>query len=148
MLSLCNTLVVKAGAKPKENEFHLLVKASPGGSGREGARKVFYRCTLRNCPRQIWEWLSPMALWIMLFKWIQLVFECLHHLWYICHSPNPGQYRVPTWTGKPAKNGKAFSSQGKVREFWTDWKSQGKLNKILENSRNFRQMLFIIFSDI
>ena len=36
------------------------------------------------------------------------------------------------------KNGKAFSSQGKVREFWTDWKSQGKLHKILEKWENFR----------
>ena len=34
---------------------------------------------------------------------------------------------------KTWKNGKAFSSQGKVREFWTDWKSQGKSHKILEN---------------
>ena len=32
-----------------------------------------------------------------------------------------------TW--KTWKNGKAFSSQGKVREFWTDWKSQGKVRK-------------------
>ena len=54
----------------------------------------------------------------------------------------------PNWQGshsdwKTCKNGKAFSSQGKVREFWTDWKSQGKLHKILENSR----ILFDIFSD-
>ena len=41
-----------------------------------------------------------------------------------------------TW--KTWKNGKAFSSQGKVREFWTDWKSQGKSHKILENSGNLR----------
>ena len=34
---------------------------------------------------------------------------------------------------KTWKNGKAFSSQGKVREFLTDWKSQGKPHKILEN---------------
>ena len=32
-----------------------------------------------------------------------------------------------TW--KTWKNGKAFSSQGKVREFWTDWKSQGKVRE-------------------
>ena len=37
---------------------------------------------------------------------------------------------------------------------WKTWEngkalsSQGKSNKILEKSRNFRQMLFIIFSDI
>ena len=27
------------------------------------------------------------------------------------------------------ENGKAFSSQGKVREFWIDWKSQGKVRE-------------------
>ena len=27
---------------------------------------------------------------------------------------------------KTLENGKAFSSQGKVRKFWTDWKSQGE----------------------
>ena len=46
------------------------------------------------------------------------------------------------------KNGKAFSSQGKVREFWTDWKSQGKSHKILEKWENFRKILFDIFNDI
>ena len=30
---------------------------------------------------------------------------------------------------KTWKNGKAFSSQGKVREFLTDWKSQGKVRE-------------------
>ena len=30
---------------------------------------------------------------------------------------------------KTWKNGKAFSSQGKVREFWTDWESQGKVRE-------------------
>ena len=34
---------------------------------------------------------------------------------------------METW-----QNGKAFSSQGKVREFCQDWKSQGILLKILE----------------
>ena len=38
-----------------------------------------------------------------------------------------------TWT-----NGKAVSSQGKAREFGTDWKSPGKSHKILENSANLR----------
>ena len=45
-----------------------------------------------------------------------------------------GFSRVPTRTektGKPLKNGKAFSSQGKS-------------HKILENSGNFRQILFVI----
>ena len=46
------------------------------------------------------------------------------------------------------KNGKAFSSQGKEGEFLKDWKSQGKSHKILENLGNFRQILFVIFSDI
>ena len=46
---------------------------------------------------------------------------------------------------KTWKNGKAFSSQGKVREFWTDWKSQGKPHQILENWGNFRKKLFVIF---
>ena len=36
-------------------------------------------------------------------------------------------------SGKTWKNGKAFSSQGKVREFCQDWKSQGILLKILED---------------
>ena len=43
------------------------------------------------------------------------------------------------------KNEKAFSSQGKVREFSTDWKSQGKSHKILENSGNFRQIFYLLF---
>ena len=43
---------------------------------------------------------------------------------------------------KTWKNGKAFSSQGKVREnhtkYWkTTGKSQGKSHKILENIREF-----------
>ena len=55
----------------------------------------------------------------------------------------PGQGSHSDW--KTWKNGKAFSSQGKVREFWWDWKSQGKSHKILENWGNFRQMFFVIF---
>ena len=39
-------------------------------------------------------------------------------------------------SGKTWKNGKAFSSQGKVREFCQDWKSQGILPKILEKQEN------------
>ena len=49
--------------------------------------------------------------------------------------------RVPICTVKPGKMGRHCSSQGKVWEFWTDWKSpksQGKSHKILENSRNLR----------
>ena len=52
--------------------------------------------------------------------------------------------RVPRRTGKPGKMGRHFP----VREFLTDWKSQGKSHTILENSVNFRQMLLFIFSDI
>ena len=39
---------------------------------------------------------------------------------------------------KTWENGKAFSSQGKVREFLTDWKSHGKSHKILENRDKLR----------
>ena len=56
------------------------------------------------------------------------------------------ELQIYNCTGFPLRleNGKAFSSQGKVREFPTDWKSQGKSYKILEKSGNFRQMIFII----
>ena len=37
------------------------------------------------------------------------------------------------------------NGQGKVREFRTDWISKGKSHRILENSGNLRQMLFVIF---
>ena len=40
------------------------------------------------------------------------------------------------------------SCQGNVRELPTDWKNQGKSHKILENSGNFKQLLFVIFGDI
>ena len=53
--------------------------------------------------------------------------------------------RIPTRTGKPGKIGRHFPAREKVREFWTDWKSQEKSHKILENSGNFRQKLFVIF---
>ena len=39
-------------------------------------------------------------------------------------------------------NGKVFYSQGKVREFGRDWKSQGNSHKILENSE-FQTFLVI-----
>ena len=45
---------------------------------------------------------------------------------------------------KTWKNGKTFSSQGKVREFCADWKSQGNLDKILEKSGKFREFLFFV----
>ena len=45
---------------------------------------------------------------------------------------------------KTWKNGTTFSSQGKVREFCADWKSQGKLDKILEKSGKFREFLFFV----
>ena len=37
-------------------------------------------------------------------------------------------------SGKTWKNGKAFSSQGKVREFCQDWKSQGKSGNFAQNT--------------
>ena len=49
--------------------------------------------------------------------------------------------RVPTRTGKPGKNGKTFSSQGKLgilNRLEKSGKSQGKSQKILENSGNLR----------
>ena len=49
--------------------------------------------------------------------------------------------RVSTQTGKPGKLENIF--QGKVREFWTDWKSQEILPKILEKWGNFNQLLFL-----
>ena len=42
-------------------------------------------------------------------------------------------------SGKTWKNGKAFSSQGKVGEFCQDWKSQGILPKILEKQENLNK---------
>ena len=45
-------------------------------------------------------------------------------------------YRVPTRTGK------TFTSQGKVREFCADWKSQGNLDKILEKAGKF--LFFVV----
>ena len=52
---------------------------------------------------------------------------------------------------KTWENGKAFSSQGKVREFWTDWKSQGKVRENHTNTgklRAFQKKLFVFFSMI
>ena len=63
-----------------------------------------------------------------------------HHPLLRSHLVLPGptvdadvQYQGSHSDWKTWENGKAFSSQGKVREFWTDWKSQGKPHKILEN---------------
>ena len=42
-------------------------------------------------------------------------------------------YMVPIGTGKPGKIGDRFP----VREFQSDWKSQGILPKILEKMRKF-----------
>ena len=51
-------------------------------------------------------------------------------------SENHGSHQ--NWkSGKIWKNGKTFSSQGKVREFCQDWKSQGILLTILENLEKF-----------
>ena len=51
---------------------------------------------------------------------------------------------VPTCTGKPGK-WENVCSQGIVRQFLTDWKSQGILPKIWGKLGNFSQCLF--FSD-
>ena len=59
----------------------------------------------------------------------------------LCFVPT---IRVPTRIGKPGKNGKAFSSQGKVREFWAEWENQGKSHKILENSRDKYYLIFLV----
>ena len=56
-----------------------------------------------------------------------------------------GSYHGSHMDWKTWKNGKTFSSQGKVREFWTDWKRQGILPNILEKSGNFSQFLFLVF---
>ena len=44
------------------------------------------------------------------------------------------------------ENGKAFSSQGKVREVWTDWKSQEKSHKILKTQEILEKyyLLFLV----
>ena len=56
---------------------------------------------------------------------------------------NHGSHR--DWkSGKTWKNGKAFSSQGKVREFCQDWKSQGILAKILEKQENLNKKMFFV----
>ena len=64
-------------------------------------------------------------------KTLDTIVQVMHRypLWFMPFFVN---YMVPTWTGKPGKMGKTFSTQGKVRGFWTDWKSQGIIPKILE----------------
>ena len=44
---------------------------------------------------------------------------------------------------KKLENWENFFQSGKSQEFWTDWKSQGILAKILENWGNFTQLLFL-----
>ena len=85
----------------------------------------------------------PGSLW---FACGQVTQSCKNEIHYLHSIDTSCQYlscliRVPTQTGKPGKMGRYFP----VREFWTDWKSQGKSHKILENSGNFRQILFVIF---
>ena len=48
---------------------------------------------------------------------------------------------------KTWKNEKTFSSQGKVRGFLTDWKSQGILPKMLENEEILASFYHNFFSD-
>ena len=90
--------------------------------------------------RQIWK--SRLNGWMVIWRLFCLrITQGSHSDW-------------KTW--KTWKNGKAFSSQGKVREFWTDWKSQGKVR---ENHTKYWKtqgiwdeyyliFLYIIFSDI
>ena len=72
---------------------------------------------------------------------------CVYHCvqWGEGVTPNASwdSSRVLTRTGKPGKMGRHFP----VREFWPDWKSQGKSHKILENWGNFRQNYMLLFSD-
>ena len=60
-----------------------------------------------------------------------------------CASVSMAIHCKDTWFKQSShldwKNGKVFSSQRKVREFWTDWKSQGQWHKILENTGKFRE---------
>ena len=77
------------------------------------------------------------------------------HLWCYSHQVVSGKQHQPTWVSYPIsrqairdialspwfplglenrENGKTFSSQGKVREFFQDWRSQGILLKILKKS--------------
>ena len=45
-------------------------------------------------------------------------------------------FRGPTRTGKPGKMGRHFPVRQKVREFWTDYKNQGK---VTQNTGKFRK---------
>ena len=66
---------------------------------------------------------------------ILLVLLLCHFIILVCRQYYHGSHQ--DWkSAKTWKNGKAFSSQGKVREFCQDWKSQGILLKILEKSEN------------
>ena len=95
------------------------------------------------------------VLWCQLNYW-SLVIDSKqplpHWLWWYLYIMylilNQGSHSDwKTW-----KNGKAFSSQGKVREFWTDWKSQGKVRenytkywKILKFEINIIWYFYILF---
>ena len=59
------------------------------------------------------------------FKWISIFETVVKRRW--CQRQQRTQGSHSDW--KTWKNGKVFSSQGKVREFWTDWKSQGKVRE-------------------
>ena len=89
---------------------------------------------------------NPSTLWLecvlVIFYSLGLFHTSTMFCKYFSERNLPYLFRVPTRTGKLGKMGRHF--QGKVRQFWTDWKSQGKSQKILENSGNFRQMLFLI----
>ena len=51
----------------------------------------------------------------------------------------------PTWNGKQEK-WEYFFQSAKSQEFWTDWKSQGILAKILENEEILATFYFYFCS--
>ena len=73
----------------------------------------------------------------LLLRTVRILLEC------ILQGFHSDWKNWKTW-----KNGKAFSSQGKVREIWTDGKSQGKPHKILENWGYFQKKIICYFSMI
>ena len=61
--------------------------------------------------------------------------------WYRCHLSVICNPQSPCVLESLGKNGNTFSSQLKVREFWTDWKSQG----ILASFYSFSDLLIEVY---
>ena len=59
-------------------------------------------------------------------------------------APKSNSVRVPFQTGKPGKMGRHFPVREKSGNL-NGLEKSGKIYKILENSWNFRQILFVIF---